>query len=176
MTTASQTIRTNSVSTITSAPLEIGTTATSVIVGNGVPVTIGNLGTINLIKPKVVIITTQSYTVTVGDIIAGSIFSSTFSSAPTLTVNDIITINLPTPTADIEGIIVQFRKLRGGASNSTQNWIFNCPTSSLILSNAVTLTTSGQPTSTATPTNYQQRMTVLKYFDGSTTTYYWVTL
>lgn len=102
-----------------------------------------NYGGVVGIYQKTTYLTTQINTITSGSIITdGMVYMSNYSSASPSTINDIITINLPTPTASLEGFTLTFRKLRGSIDNSTTNWTFVAP-SPLILSTTRSLTTTG---------------------------------
>ena len=102
-----------------------------------------NYGGVVGIYQKTTYLTQANNNITSGSIITdGMIYMSTFSSTDPSIANDIITVNLPTPTVSLEGFTLTFRKLRGSFDTASTNWSFVAP-SSLILSTTRTLTTPG---------------------------------
>jgi hypothetical protein len=148
------------------------TQSTAVNIGSGSTtgvVTIGNTNnsillnaptTINSTKQKITYFTTQTNTLTVANILASNFFGSTYSSANPTVTNDIITVNLPTPTVAMEGMTLTFRKIRGAVGTATTNWTFVCPTSSFVQTG---LTASTPTVSTQNNGSTLVRYTVLGY-------------
>jgi hypothetical protein len=164
-------MRGNTLETITAdANIAVGASATTVSIGTTTSVVnLPNLG-IGSYKSNTFQITTQTNTFTIANLLSFQIFVSDFSSTNPATVNDIITVNLPTPTADIEGIIYTFRKIRGAFSTSGNNWAFNFATASYVANNN-SLTTTGQPVSVFNTGAIVVRLVVVGDDLGS---YYWI--
>ena len=140
-------IRANTLETITAgANIAIGASATTIAIGTSTSVVnIPNLG-IGSYKSNTLQITTATNTFTIANLITYQFFVSDFSSTNPATVNDPITVNLPTPTAEIDGIIYTFRKIRGAFNTTGNNWLFNFATACYVANNN-SLTTTGQPVS-----------------------------
>lgn len=171
MTTQSNNVRAVSMDTLSATTLTIGSNATNISIGGASSkVIMGNIANVNTLATRVFNITTTSHIVTLENIFTnGMTYVLTYSSANPSTVNDIITITLPTPDASIEGMYFVFRKLRGFVNTSTTNVTFNCDTPS-ILSGTVSLTSSANPAiSTLSNSGPTTRWTVLG-FGGA---YYW---
>jgi hypothetical protein len=166
----------------TSASLNIGTQATfppsAINIGQtGVTTTIDGTAncpnlTVKSLISSIVTISTQTFTPTIASFTTdGTTFVSTYSSANPSIANDIITVNLPVPTSAIEGMIFHFRKIRGAINVSSTNWSFVTSPASIIKSD-VTITTSGNPTTTYTVNSLYVRIQVYSYSG----VYYWVFL
>lgn len=169
MTTNSTTIKTNELNSI-STNLTIGDTGSTVNLGaTSNIISLNNVITPS-IKQKVYYFSTQTFSPTVADFLAnGTICISLFSSANPSTANDIITVNLPVPTIQLEGTYFIFRKIRGIFNNTTTNFIFNSSPAS-ILGNTGTLTTGSSPlVSTASFNPSIHRIYVMAYLS----TYVW---
>lgn len=121
----------------------LDTPTTSLILINDASVTTMNLGisttieaqsiTIPTVKQKVYYFSTQTLSPTVNNFLAnGTIIISLYSSANPTTVNDIITITLPPPTASLNGCYFLFRKLRGIINNGTTNFTFTTSPASIL--------------------------------------------
>ena len=149
------------------------TQTTDVNIGSGSTtgsVTIGNTDNSILLnaptsfkstKQHITYFTSQTNTLIVADILASNLFGSTYSLANPTTTNDVITVNIPTPTSDMEGMTLVFRKLRGALNTSTTNWTFTCPTSTIVVNS---LTASAPPTlSTLSVSTLVSKFTVLAY-------------
>jgi len=163
-------VKVDTLDTITSTSMTIGENASTISIGtSSSKVNVGNLSNYGTIKPGVLNITTQNYTLTITDLLNYQIIVSGYSSMSTSTVNDIITFTMPTPTAEIEGIVYTFRKIRGGVSTGTTNMTFNWPTNSYIANNT-SLTTTGQPANTLSSNQQSIRFTVVGYLG----TYYFI--
>jgi hypothetical protein len=170
MTTSSINVKTNALDSISTA-LTIGSSASTVNVGQ--PTNIINVERLiasTSVKQNIYYFSTQTFSPTVADFLAnGTFIMSLYSSANPSTVNDIITVNLPTPTSQLDGCYFCFRKLRGQLNNSSVNWSFNTSTPTLLAGGA-TLTSSASPLATLISFNPGiQRVYVLGY-SGS---YYW---
>lgn len=163
-------IRANTIDTITVTNMNIGTTCSTISVGTSTSLTnLPSLSDYKTLKSGVSNSVLQANTLTISDLQNNQYFVSGYSSANPATANDVITYNMPAPTADIEGIIYTFRKIRGGVSAATTNYQFNFATSSYIVNNT-TLTTPGQPVNTFSTSALQIRFTVVGYLG----VYYWI--
>lgn len=168
MTTQTESVLTNNLNSL-GTTLTIGQSSTSVSIGSTNSIT--NIPRINakVVKPKVVYITTTSFSPTISDFFTnGTIFNSTYSSANPSTINDIITINLPTATAELEGMYFLFRKTRGAINGTSQNWTFTTNPASIVPIGA-SITTSGYPIASISQNVIFQRLIVCGY-NGL---YYW---
>lgn len=162
-------IRANTLDSISSS-MAIGAGCSTINVGTSTSKTnLGSLVNYSTLKSGVYNTVLQSNTITIADLQTYQYFVSGFSSANPATVNDAITFNMPTPTADIEGIIYTFRKIRGGISNSGNNLLFNFATASYVANN-LGLTSNGQPVNVFNTGALFIRFTVVGYL-GS---YYWI--
>lgn len=123
---------------------------------------------VKVITPQIRYLTTQTNTLTVAQLIETNIIASLFSSANPSTVNDNITVNLPTATAELEGMFFFFRKMRGGISASGVSWTFTTPTATLVAIQT-TANATGQPVASITQSAFIVRMVVC----GSAGIYYW---
>lgn len=169
MTTQSNSIKTTALDS-TSTALTIGDTATTINLG-------GSTNTLNItriltssVKQKIYYTNSATLTFTVNDFLTnGTFIMSLYSSANPSTANDLITVNLPTPTAQLDGCYFCFRKLRGQISNGSANWQFVTSPPSLLAGGA-SLTTGANPVSSNLSFNPGiQRIFVMGYA-GS---YYW---
>jgi hypothetical protein len=173
MSIQTDTVKTESFDTISATSLSIGNSATNINVGgSSTTVNMGYITNSNNVKNVINYVSTQTVTLSISDFLTnGTIFVFTYSSANPSTINDLITINLPAPIAQIEGMFFFFRKLRGFANTSTTNCTFNTIGGSYIIGNAVSLTSSVSPaTNTLSNNGPNLRLYVLGY-SGS---YYWV--
>ena len=150
MSLQSGTVLTNSLDTITASSMTIGTSASTIQIGTGT-VNVGNIFNYGYISTGVLNVATQNYTLLTSDLVNYQIIVPNYSSANPATVNDNITFTMPTPTADMEGVIYTFRKIRGAISAGTTNLTFNWSGNYYIVNNT-SLTTTGQPTNTFTTT------------------------
>lgn len=131
MTTHTPIIKTTALDSI-SNNLTIASNCTTLNVGTNNTVYVENVGNNKSIKQSIYYFSTQTFSPTISDFFQnGTFIIPTYSSANPSTVNDIITINLPVPTAELDGVVFLFRKLRGSANNTSTNWTFNCPSSLL---------------------------------------------
>jgi hypothetical protein len=150
MSLQSNIVSTNSLDTITSSSMTIGTSASTIqLGGSGIVVIVGNIFNYGYISPGVLNVSTQTYTLSTSDLVNYQIIVPNYSSANPATVNDIITFTMPNPTSDMEGVIYTFRKIRGAISAGTTNLTFNWSGNYYIVNNT-SLTTTGQPTNTFT--------------------------
>ena len=146
---------------------------TTVFIGSGSTtgaVTIGGISnsillnaptTVKSTKQNIIYLTESTNTLTEANFLASNLFGSTYSLANPTTANDSITVNIPTPTAAMEGMTLVFRKVRGVFNTSSANWSFVCPTQSCVLSS---LTTTTAPTGTTLTFNSTvARIVVLGY-------------
>jgi hypothetical protein len=120
--------------------------------------------TVKSTKQNIIYLTALSNTLTVADILASNLFGSTYSSANPSTANDSITVNIPTPTAAMEGMTLVFRKVRGVFNTTSPNWSFVCPTSSCVIGS---LTTTAAPTGTTLTYNTSTAKMVVMAYSGS---------
>lgn len=122
-----------------------------------------NLGNIAGIYQKTKYLTNQSNTITIGSIITdGMIYMSTYSSAYPSIINDVIAIDLPTPTASLEGFTLTFRKMRGSVDTTSPNWTFSAP-GSYILSTTRSLTTTGGANASSTQNDLNVKFIIAGY-------------
>lgn len=169
MSLKSDEVKTDTLDTISSTSMNIGLSASTISIGSLSKVNVGNLSNYKTIKSSTLNISTQTNTLTITDLLNYQIIVSGFSSTNPATVNDIITFNMPTPTADIEGIVYTFRKVRGAFSAGSTNLTFNWTTNSYIVNNTG-LTTTGQPTNIFSTSATLIRMVVVGYLG----TYYFI--
>ena len=170
MSLKSEEVKVDTLDTITSTSMTIGANASTISIGtSSSKVNVGNLSNYGYIKPGVLNITDLSYSLTVADLLNYQIIVSGYSSMTTSAVNDNITFTMPTPTAELEGIVYTFRKIRGGVSTTGTNMTFNWPTNSYIANNT-SLTTTGQPVNTLSSNPQSIRFTVVGYLG----TYYFI--
>ena len=173
MTTRSGIIQTDTIDSITGT-LTIGDTSTGINITS--PSIINTINGVNSIQPNLVIMTTQSYTVTLESLSSsGTTFISTYSSAPTSTSNDLITVALPTPTSAQEGITLTFRKMAGMLNNSSDNWNFTTNPFRIIVITG-NLSFGSTPVSSNTQAGSFSRIQCIGSppFGGGDTVYYWV--
>lgn len=164
-------IKTNAIiSPTTSLALVNSATTTLINVGGAGTIVLAHNVVTPTVKQKVYYFSTQTLSPTVANFLAnGTIVISLFSSANPSTINDIITMNLPPPTAELDGCFFLFRKLRGQLNNSSTNWTFVTSPASL-LSGGASLTSGATPVvSTLSFNPGVQRLFVISYA-GS---YYW---
>jgi len=169
MTTQSGTILANKLNPL-STTLNVAPSSTSLTIGSTfTTTTINRINDVKVAKPKVYVWNASIVSPTVDDFLAnGTVICSIYSTANPSTSNDIITVNLPTPTEKLEGMIFFFKKLRGSANSASNNWVFNCSSYSIVDITA-TITTTGQPRTTYAQIGTIIRMLVCGY-EGS---YYW---
>ena len=169
MTTQSGTVLTNTLNPL-STTLNVGTSSTDITIGSSsTTTTINRITNVKVLKPKVYVWTTQIVSPTVADFLTnGTIINSTYSSANPSTVNDNIQVNLPIPTAQLEGMYFFLRKMRGAINGSTINWTFSTSPASIV-SISTSANATGSPVASITQTNLFLRMVVCGY--GGT--YYW---
>lgn len=151
--------------TVTIAP-----SASTITLGGTTTVTTFNrMNGVTVLDPKIIVLTTQTNTLTEAQILAGgtTIFS-TFTSATPSTVNDNITVNLPDPTIALEGCFFFLRKIRGAINASSTNWTFTTPSARLV-GLQTTANATGQPVASLTQNGLFLRLVVCG-FGG---TYYW---
>lgn len=156
-----------------SATLSMGATSTSITIGGtSTTTTIQNVQDYACIDSNVITLVSQNNTLTIENFIeGGQVINSTYTSATPSTVNNIITINLPTPDARIEGVTFLFRKTRGAINTSSANFTFST-TTNCIVSFTTGITMTGQPTNSISSNALVFRFIVLEYSG----TYYWVAI
>ena len=153
----------------TNTTVDMALNAGNVTLGGGSTVTtIPRPTSVKVINPAVRYLTTQTNTLTVAELIETNIVVSLFSSSNPSTVNDNITINLPTATAELEGMFFFFRKMRGAVGASGTSWTFTTPTATIVAINT-TANATGQPVSTLIQSSFILRLVVCGYAG----TYYW---
>ena len=169
MTLYSTTLKTTAVDTDTT-DLTIGDGATIVNLGGSSNIiSLSNIVT-QTVKQKVYYVSSQIFSPTVTDFLAnGTIVIFTYGLQNPSTSNEVITINLPTPTAQLDGACFIFRKIRGIYNTSNTNMIFNTSPAS-ILEGTGSLTKAGQPIALVNLTSTILRAYVMSY----ASTYVWV--
>lgn len=142
------TVLADTLDTITATSMTIGASATTIQIGasSSTPVNVGNLN-FTTVRPDVLYISTQTYTMTTAELRDSQIIVMNYSSANPATVNDIITFTMPVPTAEMEGCLYTFRKIRGAVSAGTTNLVFNW-SGNYYIANNTSLTAPGQPVNT----------------------------
>ena len=171
MTTRATSILTNTYNGVPPAnfTVNIALNAGDVTIGSNLTTTIIPRPTsVKVITPSVRYLSSQVNTLTVAQLIETNIVVSLFSSANPSTVNDNITVNLPTATAELEGMFFFFRKMRGAISASGVSWTFTTPTATIV-SIQTTANATGQPVASITQSAFILRLVVC----GTGGVYYW---
>lgn len=169
MTTQSGTVTATTLNPV-GTTLNVAPSSTSLTIGSSSTITtINRITDVKVYDPRVWTWTTQTVSPTVADFIAnGSTIASTYSSASPSTVNDNITVNLPTPTASLSGMFFFIRKMRGSINTSSTNFTFNTSPASLV-NLQTSANATGQPLATITQNGLFFRLLVCGYSG----TYYW---
>jgi hypothetical protein len=146
----------------TTVDIGSGTTTGTVTIGNSANSILLNAPTtVKSTKESIIYLTASTNTLTEANILASNLFGSTYSSDNPSTANNSISVNIPTPTSAMEGMTLVFRKVRGVFNTGSPNWLFTCPTSSMVLTS---LTTTATPTGTSLQVNATvARLTIMAY-------------
>lgn len=170
MSLQSEEIKVNSLDTITSTTMSLGVSSSTISLGSSSTLTtVGSLDNFSTIKPQVFNLTTQTWNPTIAQLLDATTIVCNYSLSNPSTSNSVITINLPIPTAELEGVIITFRKIRGVLNTASSNFLFNC--NGHMLSFNASLTTTGQPGNQLNVAATIQRLLILGYSG----TYYYMT-